>query len=175
MIRILTPSDHIEALAIINDASQAYKGVIPDDRWHEPYFSAQDLEQALREGVVFYGLELDGRLLAVMGIQDKGDVALIRHAYVRSRERGKGLGSQLLRHLAASEKRPVLIGTWAAADWAIRFYKQHGYRLVSPWEKDRLLARYWGVPARQVETSVVLADARWWAGQKAHPDDGERA
>jgi len=165
MIRLLTPSDHFEALAIINDAAQAYKGVIPDDRWHEPYFSAQDLEQALREGVVFSGLELDGRLLAVMGMQDRGDVALIRHAYVRNCERGKGLGSQLLQHLAASEKRPVLIGTWAAAGWSIHFYQKHGYRLVSPWEKDRLLARYWGVPARQVEASVVLADARWQASQ----------
>jgi GNAT superfamily N-acetyltransferase len=165
MIRLLAQPDHLETLAIINDAAKAYQGVIPDDRWHEPYFSAQDLEQALREGVVFSGLQLEGRLLAVMGMQDKGDVALIRHAYVRTSERGKGLGSQLLRHLASSERRPILIGTWAAAAWAIGFYQKHGYRLVSPEEKDRLLARYWGVPIRQVEASVVLADARWWDRQ----------
>jgi ribosomal protein S18 acetylase RimI-like enzyme len=161
MIRALTVDDHPELLAVIQDAAQAYHGVIPADCCHDPYFSEHRLAQALAEGVVFFGLDHDGQLAGVMGIQDCGDVALIRHAYVRTEMRGRGIGSSLLAHLTAGEPRPILIGTWAAATWAIAFYRKHGYRLVSSEEKDRLLRRYWDIPERQVETSVVLADARW--------------
>jgi GNAT superfamily N-acetyltransferase len=161
VIEPLTATDHPELLAIINDAAQAYKGVIPSDRWHEPYFGPRELEQALAEGVVFSGIRHQGRLQGVMGIQPREGVALIRHAYVRTVLRGQGLGSQLLQHLLSQERLPILIGTWAAAEWAIRFYQKHGFRVVSPWEKDALLRRHWDVPPRQIETSVVLADRRW--------------
>jgi GNAT superfamily N-acetyltransferase len=161
MIRPLVQNDQREILGIINDAAQAYRGVIPDDCWHEPYFSDRDLAQARDEGIAFVGLEQDGRLSGVMGIQKRGDVALIRHAYVRTAVRGRGLGSRLLAHLTATEPLPILVGTWAAATWAIRFYGKHGFKLVSLEEKDLLLTTYWNVPPRQVETSVVLADSRW--------------
>jgi GNAT superfamily N-acetyltransferase len=163
MIESMTATDHAELLAVINDAAQAYCGVIPADRWHEPYFGAHDLEQALAEGVVFSGIRHQGRLQGVMGIQRCDGVALIRHAYVRTVLRGQGLGSQLLQHLLSQERLPILIGTWAAAEWAIRFYRKHVFRVVSPWEKDALLRRHWKVPPRQIETSVVLADRRWLA------------
>ncbi|MGA2451276.1 MAG: GNAT family N-acetyltransferase [Polyangiaceae bacterium] len=162
MIRSLSVDDHRELLVIINDAAEAYRGVIPADRFHDPYFAERDLSHALSEGVVFAGFaEEDGRLLGVMGVQPCGDVALIRHAYVRTAHRGKGIGSRLLRHLMSTEPGPLLVGTWAQATWAIRFYEKHGYRLVSADEKNELLKRYWDVPERQIETSVVLADARF--------------
>ena len=159
MIRPLTPQDHPALLEIINDAAGAYKGVIPEDRWHEPYFSPADLAQALGEGVEFHGLEAAGALQGVMGVQDRGDVALIRHAYVRTALRGRGVGGQLLTWLTARQTRPVLIGTWAAADWAIRFYQKHGFKLVDGEAKDALLRKYWNIPQRQVETSVVLTNS----------------
>lgn len=143
---------------IINDSAQAYRGVIPADRWHEPYMSKEELAHEIRDGIVFWGYEKDGNLIGVMGIQEVGDVTLIRHAYVATRERGKGIGSMLLSELVTKTDRPLLIGTWADAVWAIRFYEKHGFRLVSNEEKDRLLKKYWKIPARQVETSVVLAD-----------------
>jgi N-acetylglutamate synthase-like GNAT family acetyltransferase len=148
-------------LAIINDAAQAYKGVIPADRWHEPYMPAHELEAEIAAGVVFWVAEEDGRLLGVMGIQDKGEVALVRHAYVSPTLQRKGVGRALLRHVQALTEKPVLIGTWAAASWAIDFYRINGFTVVGEDEKNRLLRRYWSIPARQVETSVVLADARW--------------
>jgi N-acetylglutamate synthase-like GNAT family acetyltransferase len=148
-------------LAIINDAAQAYKGVIPADRWHEPYMPAGELEAEIAAGVVFWVAEEDGRLLGVMGIQDKGDVALVRHAYVSSNTQRKGVGTRLLHHVQALTGKPVLIGTWAAATWAIDFYRRNGFTVVGEDEKNRLLRKYWSIPARQVETSVVLADARW--------------
>jgi GNAT superfamily N-acetyltransferase len=161
MIRSCTPTDFETILAIINDAAQAYRGVIPADRWHDPYFPHEELAQALAAGVVFWGYEENGELLGVMGIQPVQDVTLIRHAYVRTTRRGGGIGGRLLEFLRTQTERPILIGTWAAAEWAIRFYEKYGFRRVTPEEKDRLLTRYWTIPARQVETSVVLADARW--------------
>jgi N-acetylglutamate synthase-like GNAT family acetyltransferase len=148
-------------LAIINDAAQAYKGVIPADRWHEPYMPADELAAEIAAGVVFWVAEEDGRLLGVMGIQDKGEVALVRHAYVSPTLQRKGVGRALLRHVQALTEKPVLIGTWAAASWAIDFYRGNGFAVVGEDEKNRLLRKYWSIPARQVETSVVLADARW--------------
>ena len=154
--------DDVEALfAIINDAAQAYKGHIPADRWHEPYMTMDHLLGEIAKGVVFWGWEEQGRLAGVMGIQDVQDVTLIRHAYVRTAERGKGIGGRLLTHLRTLTTRPTLVGTWAAATWAIRFYEKHGFRLVTWVEKERLLRKYWSIPERQTETSVVLADEAW--------------
>jgi N-acetylglutamate synthase-like GNAT family acetyltransferase len=150
-------------LAIINDAAQAYRGIIPADRWHEPYMPEGELREQIAAGVVFWGAEEDGRLVGVMGLQDVRDVTLIRHAYVATAARNRGIGGRLLDHLAAQTDRPILVGTWAAATWAIRFYEKRGFALVSAAEKDRLLSRYWSIPDRQVATSVVLADARWHA------------
>ncbi|OAM89565.1 GNAT family N-acetyltransferase [Termitidicoccus mucosus] len=146
---------------IINDAANAYKGVIPADRWHEPYMSASELQSEIGKGVRFYGYREANRLLGVMGIQEVKEVTLIRHAYVRTQHRGKGIGGQLLAHLRQLTNRPVLIGTWKAATWAIRFYEKHGFALVTEREKNRLLKTYWTVPDRQIEESVVLADSRW--------------
>ena len=148
-------------LAIVNDAAQAYRGVIPADRWHEPYMPPDDLEKEISGGVVFWVAEEEGRLLGVMGIQDKGDVALVRHAYVAPATQGKGVGTTLLRHVGGLADKPILIGTWAAASWAIEFYERNGFTVVPGSEKDRLLRTYWSIPARQIETSVVLADGRW--------------
>ncbi len=161
MIRTCKPSDIETIYAIINDAAQAYKGIIPADRWHEPYMARDELTREMEEGVVFGGLERDGALVGVMGIQDRGDVVLIRHAYVATRARRQGIGTRLLQHLESTVERPVLVGTWAAARWAIAFYQKNGYQLVSEVEKDRLLQRYWRIPERQVATSVVLANKRW--------------
>lgn len=161
MIRRCSGDDLDAVFTIINDAAQAYRGVIPEDCWHEPYMGRDELVSEIADGVVFWGLEREGALVGVMGIQDKGDVALIRHAYVRTSERRSGMGGKLLEHLERNTAKPILIGTWAAAGWAIRFYEKHGYRMVPPREKDRLLARYWRVPPRQVDTSVVLASPRW--------------
>lgn len=142
---------------IINNAASAYRGVIPADRWHEPYMPLDELRGETADGVRFWGMTVDGRLMGIMGIQDKGGVCLIRHAYVRTAARQGGIGTTLLRHLESLTDKPILIGTWAAADWAIRFYRKNGYAQVPPEEKARLLRRYWNVPERQVETSVVLA------------------
>ena len=154
-------SDFNTIFEIINDAAQAYKGVIPQDRWHEPYMSLAELKAQIEDGIVFWGLECDGRLLGVMGIQDKGDVTLIRHAYVLSRAQKSGIGKKLLQHLQSMIDKPILIGTWAAASWAVSFYQKNGYTLVLGEEKNRLLRRYWSIPERQVETSVVLANQTW--------------
>jgi GNAT superfamily N-acetyltransferase len=146
---------------IINDAAQAYKGIVPADRWHEPYMPREELETEIADGVAFWGAARDGRLLGVMGIQDRGDVTLIRHAYVRTSERRKGIGEALLRHLETLTAKPILIGTWSAATWAIAFYEKHGYRVLGRRETERLLRKYWRIPDRQVETSVVLVNPRW--------------
>jgi GNAT superfamily N-acetyltransferase len=145
---------------IINDSARAYKGHIPEDRYHEPYMPMDQLLIEIADGVAFYGFEDNGQLVAVMGFQDKGSVILIRHAYTRTEERGKGIGSRLLAHLLVMAVKPVLIGTWRDASWAIRFYEKHGFRLVSEEEKERLLREYWSIPERQIESSVVLADER---------------
>ena len=148
-------------LSVINDAAEAYRGVVPDDCLTEPYMSAPHLREDIASGVEFWGSEQDGTLVGVMGIQNLDEVSLIRHAYVRSADRGRGIGSSLLVHLRSLATAPMLVGTWADAVWAIRFYEKHGFRLVTTEEKDRLLARYWSIPHRQIETSVVLGDPEW--------------
>ena len=162
MIRPCTDANFDTICAIINDAAEAYRGVIPVDRWHDPYMSREELQHEIQSGVRFWGYEEDGNLLGVMGIQDVKDVTLIRHAYVRTAKRGEGIGGKLLAELRKLTARPVLIGTWAAATWAIRFYEKHGFTMVTPEEKDRLLKKYWSIPERQIETSVVLGDERWF-------------
>jgi len=161
MIRRCDDRDFEEIWTIINDGAQAYKGIIPADRWTEPYMSREKLRHEIEEGVVFSGCEHDGGLAGVMGLQRVKDVTLIRHAYVRSGNQRSGVGTRLLAHLLERASGPVLVGTWADAVWAIRFYEKYGFRLVTPQEKDRLLKEYWTIPERQVETSVVLADRKW--------------
>jgi len=166
MIRTSVDDDFAAMLAIINDAARAYHGVIPADRWHEPYMPADELSKEIASGVVFWVAEQEGRLAGLMGIQDKGDVALVRHAYVASDMQKSGVGTTLLRHVQSLSDKPILIGTWAAAAWAIEFYRRNGFTVVSTTQKDRLLRKYWSIPARQVETSVVLADRRWMESQQ---------
>jgi GNAT superfamily N-acetyltransferase len=161
VIRRCGPADVPALFSIINDAAQAYRGIIPADRWHEPYMPREELEREIQGGVAFWGLESGGELAGVMGIQDRGEVTLVRHAYVRTAQRRHGIGEKLLRYLENTTDNPILIGTWASAAWAIRFYERNGYRLLSRGETDRLLRRYWSIPERQIETSVVLANARW--------------
>ena len=154
-------SDIKDIYDIINDAAVAYKGIIPADRWNEPYMAEEELQKQIEEGVQFWCWKENGEMMGVMGIQFKDDVTLIRHAYVRSIYRKKGIGSKLLAHLNSISTTPVLIGTWADATWAIEFYKKHGFRLLSRSEINSLLRKYWSIPERQVETSVVLANADW--------------
>ena len=158
MIRRIAGGERADVLAIVNQAAEAYRGVIPADRWHEPYMDAAQLEREIAAGVEFWGIEDGAGVLAgVMGIQAVRDVDLIRHAYVRPGLQGGGIGRRLLEELTARAQRPLLVGTWAAATWAVRFYERNGFELVGREEKDRLLAAYWDIPERQVETSVVLA------------------
>lgn len=166
MIRHCEPPDFDSILDIVNDGAAAYRGVIPPDRLRTPYMSEEELRHEIADRVEFWGYESAGELEGVMGIQHVEDVTLIRHAYVRTGSQKRGIGGELLRHLRKLTARAVLIGTWADADWAIRFYRRNGFELVSHEEKERLLRRYWKIPERQVETSVVLADERWRA---AHP------
>jgi len=161
MIRLCSDRDFERIHTIINDGARAYKGIIPADRWKDPYMSAKQLQQQIEEGVVFWGYEDNGTLSGVMGIQNVQDVTLIRHAYVLTTNQKQGIGAHLLSHLRELATSPVLIGTWADAAWAIRFYEKHGFQIVGPREKDHLLKKYWSIPDRQVETSVVLADATW--------------
>ena len=165
MIRKCTETDFNTIFKIINEAAQAYKGVIPKDCWHEPYMPLEEVRHEIEDGVIFWGLEQDGQLLGVMGIQDRRDVTLIRHAYVWTRAQKTGIGTMLLRHLEKMTEKPILIGTWAAASWAISFYEKNGYITVSNEEKTYLLRKYWSIPERQEETSVVLADLKWRKGQ----------
>jgi len=159
MIRRCEDRDFEVIWDIVNDGARAYKGIIPADRWTEPYMSREKLRHEIEDGVVFWGYEDGGSLVGVMGIQPVKDVTLIRHAYVRSSSQKRGLGGHLLSHLRGLASRPVLIGTWADAIWAIRFYEKYGFELVGPEEKDRLLKKYWSIPERQIETSVVLVEA----------------
>jgi GNAT superfamily N-acetyltransferase len=155
-IRPLSDDDRAEILAIVNRAAEAYRGVIPPDRWREPYMPADELDGEIAAGVEFWGHEEDGELLGVMGSQSVRDVELIRHAYVLPETQGRGVGRGLLEHLLATRDGRILVGTWAAAEWAIRFYEHNGFVLVSPAEKSELLREYWTIPDRQIETSVVL-------------------
>jgi N-acetylglutamate synthase-like GNAT family acetyltransferase len=161
MIRKANDEDFEEIFNIINDAAIAYKGVIPPDRWHEPYMTKEELRAQIEDGVRFSCYIDNNEIIGVMGIQNKADVELIRHAYVRTKQRKKGVGSLLLQELIKDTKKPILIGTWRAAKWAIRFYEKHGFRLVEEEEKNRLLKKYWAIPDRQVETSVVLVDGKY--------------
>ena len=164
MIRRCVPDDFERMLAIINEAALAYRGVIPDDRWKDPYMPAEELAAEIAAGIVFDGYEIDSiGLVGVMGVQAVKDVTLIRHAYVAPGQQRSGIGSALLTGLYQRLDRPILIGTWAAAGWAIAFYLRHGFEVVPAPEKSRLLRRYWTVPERQIATSVVLADPRWRA------------
>ncbi len=162
MIRSCHAGDFPVLLEIVNDAARAYKGVIPADCWAEPYMSADECKREIKEGVQFWGYEEEGELIGVMGIQHIRDVSLIRHAYVRTARRQAGIGAELLGSLRTQTTRPLLVGTWAAAIWAVLFYEKHGFCLVPADEKDGLLKRYWNISDRQIETSVVLADEKWF-------------
>jgi len=163
-------AEDLEAiLAIVNDAALAYRGVIPDDRWHDPYMRIDELTKEIAAGVVFWVAEDEGRVVGVMGIQDKGDLALVRHAYIATTLQRKGIGTRLLRYVEGLANKPLLIGTWADASWAIDFYRRSGFTVVPDEEKDRLLRTYWSIPVRQIETSVVLADRRWITLASARP------
>ena len=145
-------------LAIVNAAAEAYRGVIPDDCWHDPYMPAAELDAEIAAGVVFWGYEDGGGLVGIMGIQRVRDVDLIRHAYVSPERQGHGVGGRLLEHITSSATRRLLVGTWAAAEWAIRFYRHHGFEPLPRDEGAELLRSYWTISERQIETSVVLAE-----------------
>ena len=157
VIRPCRPGDTATILAVVNAAAEAYRGVIPADRWHEPYMDAEELRAEIAAGVVFSAYEVDGEIVGVMGIQPVRNVDLIRHAYVLPAWQGRGVGIALIRHLLERKERQVLVGTWAAATWAIRFYERNGFQLVPEAAKGLLLEAYWTIPERQVAVSVVLA------------------
>ena len=167
MIRRCLSEEHEIIYLIINEAAEAYRGVIPPDRWKSPYMTLDELDHEIAQGVVFWGDEEGGALSGVMGIQPIQDVALIRHAYVRKSRQNRGIAGALLTELRKQTQRPILVGTWATATWAIRFYEKHGFRFVPVDEKDRLLMKYWSIPDRQIETSVVLADQKWFERRQA--------
>ena len=156
-VRPCRPGESEAILAIVNAAAEAYRGIIPADRWHEPYMSAAELEAEIAAGVVFHGREADGELVGVMGIQPVRDVDLIRHAYVAPAAQRRGIGGELLRHLTREQRRRILVGTWASAGWAVAFYRRHGFELMDRGRTAELLRTYWTIPERQAETSVVLA------------------
>ena len=174
MIRECKAADFDTILAIINDGARAYRGVIPEDRLRDPYMAADELHREITEGVAFSGVDREGELRGVMGIQPVNDVTLIRHAYVRTKYRNQGVGGELLGHLLAHTETPVLIGTWAAAGWAVRFYKKHGFSIIDGAEKDRLLRRYWSIPERQVETSACSPMRGGRPGNKTNQPCTER-
>ncbi|KQX68021.1 GNAT family N-acetyltransferase [Paenibacillus sp. Root444D2] len=161
MIRLCDYQEKEVIYQIINDAAQAYEGVIPSDLYHVPYMTMEELNHEMNEGIMFWGLEENNELLGVMGIQDKGEVSLIRHAYVKTSQRKGGIGTQLLYHLISLTDKPILIGTWKSAEWAIHFYLKNGFKLISHEEKRELLHRFWNISERQIETSVVLCDSKW--------------
>ena len=161
MISACSDKDFDDVYAVINDGAIAYKNVIPADRWHEPYMTRKELAQQIDDGVMFWKYTSDGLTAGVMGTQPKTDVCLIRHAYVRTAYRRRGIGGLLIQYLSAATTQPLLVGTWADACWAIEFYERHGFRLLPSDVSGDLLVKYWNIPARQIETSVVLADSRW--------------
>lgn len=160
-IRTCRDEDFATLLAIINAAAEAYRGVIPADRWHDPYMPAEELRREIAADVAFWGFETDGELIGVMGVQPVRDAHLIRHAYVLPGRQRRGVGAALIEHLRAQTSSRMLVGTWAAADWAIAFYQRHGFELVSAERKTALLSTYWSIPARQIAASVVLANPPW--------------
>ena len=162
-IRRSTDADLPAMVTIVNDAAVAYRGVIPNDQWHEPYMPRDELVREMAHGIEFWVAEDAGRVVGLMGIQDKGDITLVRHAYVATTTQRSGVGTTLLRHITALADKPILIGTWADASWAIDFYRRNGFTVVPERHKERLLRTYWSISDRQIETSVVLADERWSA------------
>jgi GNAT superfamily N-acetyltransferase len=156
-VRRCGEADLATMLAIINAAAESYRGVIPADRWHEPYMPEAELRREIAAGVAFWGLDSDNGLIGVMGVQAVRDVDLIRHAYVRPDSLRQGVGAELIEHLRRGSTQRMLIGTWAAASWAISFYERHGFALVARERAAALLRTYWTIPERQIETSVVLA------------------
>jgi GNAT superfamily N-acetyltransferase len=158
-IRICGDDERVPILAIVNAAAEAYRGVIPADCWHEPYMPRNELDNEIAHGVIFWGYREAGNLIGVMGLQRVRDVDLVRHAYILPDRQRHGIGAALLTHMRRESTRPILVGTWAAAEWAIRFYQKHGFELVPPTRKTALLKTYWSIPDRQAEASVVLADS----------------
>jgi GNAT superfamily N-acetyltransferase len=155
-VRICRNDERPAILAIINTTAEVYRGVIPQDCWHDPYMSLAEFNREIGAGVTFWGSEREGSLVGVMGIQSVRDVDLIRHAYVLPGKQRHGVGTALISHLRILSKRRMLVGTWTAATWAINFYRRHGFQLVTPERKTELLRSYWGISDRQIETSVVL-------------------
>ena len=151
------PGDVPEISSIVNEAAEAYRHAIPRDCWKEPYMPLEELRKELLDGVEFWGLREGNDLAGVMGLQAVGDVALVRHAYTRTSAQGTGVGTKLIAHLLSLTDRAVLVGTWKAATWAIRFYERRGFRLVPEMERAALLRRYWKISERQLEESVVLS------------------
>jgi GNAT superfamily N-acetyltransferase len=166
-IRPCAEEDFKSIYLLINEAAGAYRGVIPPDCWREPYMSEDELRCEIAYGVCFFGYEQEGRLTGVMGIQNVRDVSLIRHAYVLPSRQRRGIGGRLLSALCRQTDRPILLGTWADATWAVHFYQKYGFKSVPPGEKDGLLQAYWHISRRQIETSVVLADQRWFESRQA--------
>jgi GNAT superfamily N-acetyltransferase len=158
IVRLCRDDERAAILKIINNAAEVYRGVIPADRWHEPYMPADEFDRETAAGVAFWGYEADGALAGVMGFQPVRDVDLIRHAYVLPGVQRRGVGGALLEQLRRQSARRILVGTWAAAEWAVTFYRRHGFVQVSPAAKVALLRTYWTIPDRQIETSVVLAN-----------------
>ena len=145
---------------VVNEAAEAYRGVIPDDCWHEPYMPLDELRREMA-GMTFFGWDGGDGLVGVMGYQPLAGVTLVRHAYVLSERQGEGIGGRLLSHLVGYGAPTVqagrlLVGTWQAATWAVRFYEGHGFRRLGDAESQELLRRYWEIPSRQRETSLVL-------------------
>src|SRR5215813_11456734 len=165
MIRPCSPHEFETIWTIINDGARAYNGVVPTDCLKDPYMAKSELEHEINDGVVFWAYDDSGELIGVMGIQEVGEVTLIRHAYVRTSPQGRGIGGKLLSHLRRLASKPLLIGTWADAKWAIGFYEKYGFALLTPEDKDYLLPKYWKISQRQAETSVVLASPEWLSAQ----------
>jgi GNAT superfamily N-acetyltransferase len=160
IIRPCRDDETATMLTIINSAAEAYRGAIPADCWHEPYMSAAELQAEIAAGIAFTAHEIDGVVAGVMGIQPVRNVDLIRHAYVLPAYQGRGVGSALIGYLRARTLRPILVGTWTAATWAIRFYERHNFQLAPESIKALLLRTYWTISQRQIETSVVLTAPR---------------
>jgi len=158
VIRLCDQADIERIHQVINDAAKAYEGAIPADCYQRPYMPMEELEREAAR-ITFYGWEEDGRLTGVVGYEPIKDVTLMRHCYVLTDRQRQGIGGALVRHvMGLTTTERLLVGTWADATWAIRFYEKYGFRLVTEEEKNRLLKKYWSIPERQVETSVVLAE-----------------